>query len=55
LCEYQYYQDRFGWRAADCPHAFEIGRRTVSLPLTAKMTEEDADYVIDAVTRTLVR
>jgi len=55
LCEYKYYQDRFGWRTEHSPHATDIGRRTVSLPLTAKMTDDDVEYVIDAVEGVLIR
>lgn len=49
LCDYPYYRDRFGWTGDDCPVAGDIGRRTVSLPLTPRMTNHDADDVIAAV------
>ena len=47
--EHPYYRDRFGWRVEDYPNAMRIGRQTVSLPLSAKLTEEDLNYVIEAV------
>jgi len=47
--EHPYYQERFGWRPEDTPHATSIGRRTVSLPLSAGLSDEDADDVIRAV------
>jgi dTDP-4-amino-4,6-dideoxygalactose transaminase len=43
------YQRRFGWRPSDYPVADAIGRSTISLPLSAKLTEEDSDDVIAAV------
>ncbi len=51
--EHPYYQDRFGWRPEDFPHAMRLGRQTMSLPLSPKLTEEDARDVITAVKRTL--
>jgi dTDP-4-amino-4,6-dideoxygalactose transaminase len=43
------YQQRFGWKAENYPNADAIGRSTVSLPLSAKLSEEDVDDVITAV------
>ncbi len=47
--EHPYYQQRFGWRPEDYPHAMKIGRQTVSLPLSPKLTDEDVKDVIAAV------
>jgi dTDP-4-amino-4,6-dideoxygalactose transaminase len=47
--EHSYYQRTFKWRAEDYPNAMRIGRQTVSLPISAKLTEADLDSVIDAV------
>jgi dTDP-4-amino-4,6-dideoxygalactose transaminase len=47
--EHPYYQKRFGWKPEDYPHSMQIGRETVSLPLSAKLTEKDIDDVIAAV------
>lgn len=49
LPEHPFYQQRFGWRPEDFPHAMRFGRRTVSLPLGPKMTSADVDDVIAAV------
>jgi dTDP-4-amino-4,6-dideoxygalactose transaminase len=49
------YQRRFGWRPEDYPVAQDIGEKTVSLPLSAKLTPADIDSVIDAVRQTLGR
>ncbi len=47
--EHPYYQQTFGWKPEDYPHAMGIGRRTVSLPISAKLTEKDVEDVIDTV------
>jgi dTDP-4-amino-4,6-dideoxygalactose transaminase len=49
LPEHPFYQQTFGWRPEDYPHACRIGRQTVSLPLTAKLTDDDVQDVIAAV------
>jgi dTDP-4-amino-4,6-dideoxygalactose transaminase len=43
-----YYQDRFGWRPECYPNSFRIGQQTVSLPLSAKLTDEDVGDVVRA-------
>jgi dTDP-4-amino-4,6-dideoxygalactose transaminase len=47
------YQRRFGWKPSDTPHAQHIGERTLSLPLTAKLTDDDVTDVITAVRQAL--
>lgn len=47
--EHPYYQQRFQWRPEDYPNAQKVGRQTVSLPLSAKLTDEDVNDVIKAV------
>ncbi|MCZ6718993.1 MAG: DegT/DnrJ/EryC1/StrS family aminotransferase [Gammaproteobacteria bacterium] len=49
--EHPYYQRTFGWRAKDYPNATRIGQQTVSLPLSAKLTDTDVEDVIRAVQR----
>jgi len=44
-----YYRDRWGFRPEDFPNAWHIGERTVSLPLTPKLSDADVDRVIRAV------
>ncbi len=48
--EHPYYQQRFGWKPQDTPNAMRIGRQTVSLPISAKLDDEDIYDVISAVT-----
>lgn len=47
--EHPYYQRNYGWRPEDYPVAHAIGRSTVSLPLSAKLTDDDVGDVIEAV------
>ena len=47
--EHPVYQRKFGWQPEDYPAAMRIGRQTVSLPLSAKVTDADIERVIDAV------
>jgi dTDP-4-amino-4,6-dideoxygalactose transaminase len=49
IAEHPYYQKTFGWKPEDYPNAMRIGRRTVSLPISAKLTDEDVGDVIEAV------
>jgi dTDP-4-amino-4,6-dideoxygalactose transaminase len=47
------YKKRFGWRPADYPNAQAIGDTTVSVPLSARLTEDDIADVIAAVREVL--
>lgn len=47
--EHPYYQQTFGWSTDDYPVATLIGRQTVSLPLSPKLSDEDVKDVILAV------
>jgi dTDP-4-amino-4,6-dideoxygalactose transaminase len=51
--EHPYYQERFGWKPEDYPNAMRIGRQTVSLPLSAKLTDRDVKDVVAAVKKVL--
>lgn len=53
LPEHPYCQQTFGWKPEQYPNAMRIGRRTVSLPLSPKLTDGDVQDVIDAVRRVL--
>lgn len=47
--EHPYYQERFGWRPVDYPEAMRVGQQTVSLPLSAKLSDGDVEDVVGAV------
>ncbi|MEL7035794.1 MAG: DegT/DnrJ/EryC1/StrS family aminotransferase [Cyanobacteria bacterium J06592_8] len=51
--EHPYYQQTLGWKPEDYPNAMLIGRSTVSLPLSAKLTDEDIEDVILGVKKTI--
>jgi dTDP-4-amino-4,6-dideoxygalactose transaminase/RimJ/RimL family protein N-acetyltransferase len=48
-----YYRSAFGYREGDFPAAEYIGARTLSLPLSAKLTDDDVDDVIGALRQVL--
>jgi len=48
-----YYQETFGYKRSDYPNATYVSERTISLPLSAKLTDEDVTDVIKAVTKVL--
>lgn len=49
-----FYQRLLGCRDEDYPNALEISKRTLSLPLSAKLSEEQVGRVIDAFRRVLL-
>jgi dTDP-4-amino-4,6-dideoxygalactose transaminase len=51
--EHPFYQQQFGWTPEQWPHAMRFGRQTVSLPISAKLSDADVDDVIEAVRRSL--
>jgi len=48
-----YYKKTFGYKRDDFPNAAYVSERTISLPLSAKLTDEDVNDVIKAVTKVL--
>lgn len=52
--EHPYYQQRFGWQPEEYPYAMRIGRRTVSLPISPGLTDDDMCDVISAVRLILI-
>jgi dTDP-4-amino-4,6-dideoxygalactose transaminase len=44
-----YYREAFGYRPGDFPNAEWISDRTLSLPLSPKLTDEDVEDVVAAV------
>ena len=48
---HQHYRDTYGTRRGDHPHAERIGAGTLSLPLSAAMSDADAADVVAAVTK----
>jgi dTDP-4-amino-4,6-dideoxygalactose transaminase len=50
---HRYYREAFGYTRGDLPHAEWISDRTLSLPLSPKLSDEDVDDVIFATSQTL--
>ena len=48
-----YYRKTFGWKKGDFPNAEWIGERTLSLPLSARLNENDIDDVIVSIQKIL--
>lgn len=46
---YPYYQEQYGYKPGDFPHAETISERIVSLPLFPLMTFEEQDHVINTM------
>ena len=53
VAEHPYYQERYHWRPEDHPNAMAIGRTTISLPLSAALTDDDVQDVVAALRRAL--
>jgi dTDP-4-amino-4,6-dideoxygalactose transaminase len=50
---HEYYVKRFGFKKDDYPNAAYVSDRTISLPLSAKLADQDVSDVINAVTKIL--
>ena len=50
---HRYYRETFGYAPGDLPNAEWISDRTLSLPLSPKLTDDDVEDVVFAVRRTL--
>lgn len=53
IAEHSYYHQQFGWKAEDYPVATSVGRRTLSIPFSSKLTDEDVMDVITAIKKVL--
>ena len=53
--EHPFYQQRFGWKPEYYPNAMHIGRQTVSLPLSPKLSDADLNNIIRSVTAIIQR
>lgn len=54
LPEHPYYRQRYSWSPEEYPNAMRIGRQIISLPLSARLSEQDEARVIRAV-RTILK
>lgn len=51
--EHPFYTRTFGWKPRAYPNAYKVGQQTVSLPISAKLTDQDVEDVITAVRKTI--
>jgi dTDP-4-amino-4,6-dideoxygalactose transaminase len=47
--EHPYYQEQYGWNPEVYPNASQVGGQTISLPISAKLTDQDVSDVIKAL------
>jgi len=52
---HEYYREHFGFSVGDYPNAEYIGERTVSIPLSAKLSQADVNRVIKAVREVILK
>jgi dTDP-4-amino-4,6-dideoxygalactose transaminase len=55
LAHHPVYQERFGWRPEQWPNAETVSQQTISLPLSAKLSDENVENVVAAVWKALGR
>ena len=55
IVSHRFYRERFGWREDQFPHAGRIGNETVSIPLSAKLSDDQQTRVIDSVRKILTQ
>ena len=53
--EHPYYKNKYDWNVIDYPHAMDIGRNTVSLPLSPNLSDVDIDRITKAVNKILIK
>jgi dTDP-4-amino-4,6-dideoxygalactose transaminase len=49
IAEHSYYRTKYGWNPEKWPFAFNIGLKTVSLPISPRLKEEDVFDVIESI------
>lgn len=50
---HKYYKETFGFKYSDYPNAAYVSERSVSLPLSPRLTDQDVQDVIDGVTKVI--
>ncbi|MDP2923623.1 MAG: DegT/DnrJ/EryC1/StrS family aminotransferase [Candidatus Omnitrophota bacterium] len=53
--EHPYYRKAFGWRPKDYPNSNFIGKQTVSIPFSSKLSDNDVDDVVRIIEKVLKR
>ncbi len=45
----RYYREKYGWTPGSFPNAESVSTRTVSIPISAALSDEDVERVVEAV------
>lgn len=53
IADHPFYQDRYGWRPEDYPVSNRIGRHTISLPLSPRLSDSDVSRIMQSVHKVL--
>jgi dTDP-4-amino-4,6-dideoxygalactose transaminase len=53
LAEHPFYREQYGWRTEDYPVAKEYGEKTASLPLSAKLSDDQITYIAETVKKVI--
>lgn len=48
-----YYRNRFGYKPEDLPNAYACDHLSITLPLYVQMTDEDQEYVVKTIRKTI--
>lgn len=48
-----YYRKRFGYQPKDLPNAYACDHLSITLPLYVQMTDEDQEYVVETIRKTM--
>ena len=48
-----YYRNRFGYKPEDLPNAYACDHLSITLPLYVQMTDEDQEYVVKTMRKTI--
>ncbi len=54
LAEHPYYQDRYGWSPEQVSNATHIGRNTFSIPLSARVSDDEVEYIAQSLKQVLL-
>ena len=52
--EHQYYRDNYGWDPQDYPYALKVGRETVSIPISPKLSDTQIDKIIESIKKIFI-
>ena len=51
---HKFYKNKFKWKKNDYPNATSIGNRTLSLPLSPYLKDQEINYIVDNIKKILI-